>query len=676
MENDTHDPSSNSPRHFMCESDTIPLLKELSDEAADNCNKFFVLARTEMGKSSTVEKLVAATEQSKTQDQDSKEPKIDSIQPIEEDKLAAAATKSRTEQSETQDQDSKEPKMDSVQPIEEDKLAAAATKSRTEQSETQDQDSKEPKMDSVQPIEEDKLVPAATKNWTEQSETQYQDSKEPKMDSVQPIEEDKMVAAATKNWTEQSKTQDQDSMEPKIDSIQPIEEDKLVTAATKNQTEQSKTQDQDSKEPKMDSIQPIEDLPAEAAPDSCNSYYDILVLGRTGMGKSTTVDKLIAATVKNQTEQGEYQDQGSKEPKSDPKENTRWLQDELQHKNLKATVMSEPRCEAEEKKSIEKRLENIVCSRNSKEKTHIQINKFRAQDEGDKCQESCQLLENCETNIRVLDPPGFYGPELLEGATSTWNSNFMIVRQIVRLQAIKGLNFTRILYWLPLNGPLKRSDQALQEEIQKLALYFGRSIFKHLVLVGTMPQHFSKKPALTEDTKFPQTLKEKSRTNFHEALEREFERRKEDTAGLPRPPIIFISMTDTCEEILEKVMSAPVESNGTLQLQFHSNTCSKCGIETGINSDNIMVCEYRKPGQTPWANAKACEETRCHPNIVPIKTIKSVLLGFCTCRWKFTEDLCINCNKGADHPGCMQVNAEFNHQGTTITVMHSSRLDD
>ena len=452
---------------------------------------------------------------------------------------------------------------------------------------------------------------------------------------------------------------------PEPDTIQPFQE--LPSEAANMEHDRSEPSSTDLEDVKQ---KPEADLLTEAAPDNCNSYYDILVLGRTGMGKSTTVDKLIAATTKNQTEQREASDPESKKPKTDPNGETQWLLNEFQCKNLKATVMSEPRWEAEEKKNAEKRLENIVRSRNSKEKIHTQINKLRAQDKGDKsCSKSCQLLENCETKIRVLDPPGFYGPELLEGATNTWNSNFMIVRQIVRVQAIKGLNFSRILYFLPQNGPLKRYDQALQEEIQKLTNYFGCSIFNHIVLIGTMPQHISDNP---DSTLFPQTLLEESRVCFHEILVREFEQRKEDTAGLPTPPIIFISMTDTCEEILEKVMSAPVETDGTLQLQFNSKTCSKCGIETGINSE---VCEYREPGQIPWAKATACEETLCHPDIVQTKTLKSILLGFfslCTCRWKFTEELCINCNKGAGHPGCVQVNTEFDHQNTTITVTHST----
>ena len=556
-----------------------------------------------------------------------------------------------------------------------DKEPKTDTKNQSEQCKIQDQE-----------FEEHETDPNDETRWpvrflvSEQSETQDQESEEPKTDSVQLTKENSLVATATKDQTEESETQDQQSKEPKTDSVQATKENSLVATATKDQTEQSETQDQQSKEPKTDSVQLIEELPAEAAPEK--HYNDILVLGRTGMGKSSTVDKLVAATSKNQTEQSEAQDQESKElNNTDSNKNTQWLQYEFQYENLRATVISEPRWEAEEKKNTEKRLENIVHSRKSKEKAHIKINKLRAQNEGDKSSsKSYQLLENCETKIRVLDPPGFYGHELSEGSTSTWNSNFKIVRQIVRFQAIKGLNFCRILYFLPQNGPLKRSDQALQEEIQKLAKYFGRSIFKHLVLIGTMPQHISENPELTLERKFPQDLLEQSRVCFHETLVREFEQRKEDTTEIPSPPIIFIAMTDTCEEILEKVMNAPVDTDDTLQLRFNSNTCSKCGIETGINSDNVMVCEYREPGQIPWAKAAASEETHCHPDIIPMKTFKSVTLGLfkliCICRWQFTEDLCINCNKRAGSPGCWQVNTPFDHQDTEITVLHSSRLND
>ena len=73
-------------------------------------------------------KYESNTEQNKTQDQESKKSKTDSVPPIKEDKLVAAATKNQTEQSDTQDQESR---TDSIQPIKEDKLVATTTQSGT-----------------------------------------------------------------------------------------------------------------------------------------------------------------------------------------------------------------------------------------------------------------------------------------------------------------------------------------------------------------------------------------------------------------------------------------------------------------------------------------------------------------------------------------------------------------
>ena len=537
----------------------------------------------------------------------------------------------------------------------EDKPGTAITKNQTKQSE-----SKEPNSDSVRHVKED----------TEQYDTHNQDSKRPRTDPFPPEKGDQLVATATKDQTKKSKIQD---LQFKTDSIQLNKEDKPVAASAANN--QSKTQGQQYMETQTDLIQLVEEVPAQAPPDE--SYNDILVIGRTGRGKSSTVDKLVAATTNNQTEQRRTREQKSKKPEIDSNEVIQLSQDELQYKNLKVEmVMSEPKWEAEEKNNTETRLQNIVHSRNSKKETHIQINELRARTEGDKSSKSYQLLENCETKIRVLDPPGFYSPELSKESTSTLNSNFTVFQQIIRVQAIKGLNFSQVLYFLPQNGPLERSDRGLQEEIQKLAKYFGRSIFKHIVLIGTMPQHISENPDITLERKFPRDLLEQSQVCFHKTVVREFEQRNEDTTGLPIPPIIFIAMTNTCEEILAKVLSAQIESKDTrLGLEFNSDTCSKCGIEIGISRDNVMVCEYRKPGQIPWANATACDETWCHPNIMPIKTFKSIMLGLfksiCTCtRWKFTEDLCIHCKKRAGSLGCLQVNTEFDHKDAK-TVTHT-----
>ena len=47
------------------------------------------------------------------------------------------------------------------------------------------------------------------------------------------------------------------------------------------------------------------------------------------------------------------------------------------------------------------------------------------------------------------------------------------------------MKFARILYFLPVRGPLERADGVLQEEIKVMFGYFGRTIFKVMVIIAT-----------------------------------------------------------------------------------------------------------------------------------------------------------------------------------------------
>ena len=254
----------------------------------------------------------------------------------------------------------------------------------------------------------------------------------------------------------------------------------------------------------------------------------------------------------------------------------------------------------------------------------------------------------------------------------------MTVRHIIRIQAAEGLNFKRVLYFLPQSGPLTRADRIVQQEIQSMVKFFGTTIFRCMVLIGTMTPHISTISEMPSEVKFPQDRLEESRQYFQEALVREFkeQNQKEDLAKLPEPPIIFLEMTDTCEKILEKVKNAPV-TDSNYSLGSNSKTCCKCSIELSTNN---AICQYRKADEKPWANSISYEESFCHPKILPVHTPGSVTLGFLKMlmfKWQFTEEQCVNCKKGPGSPGCLKVNEKFEYKtDETITVQHSSQLDN
>ena len=73
----------------------------------------------------------------------------------------------------------------------------------------------------------------------------------------------------------------------------------------------------------------------------------------------------------------------------------------------------------------------------------------------------CQLISNETTKIRILDTPGFFRDsdggseasleEITRGAAA---SVLATMRNVLRIQAMMQVQFRRIIYFLPVRGPL------------------------------------------------------------------------------------------------------------------------------------------------------------------------------------------------------------------------------
>ena len=436
--------------------------------------------------------------------------------------------------------------------------------------------------------------------------------------------------------------------------------------------------------------QPSNEPPPFSEPDS--DHHDILVLGRTGTGKSSTVDKLLVPNTQDTTENSQAHSFTSKHPvdfnpyrphsykpqrKREP-ENEDEHRAKVQHENLSAWVLSD---DPDDQANTDVRLKNIVFCRQIEE-SHQQIDKNREDDCYRKVYGSsrtCQLLTNDDSNIHVLDTPGFFSPDLVGGAKTEEESNLAIIRQIVYIQTAAGLRFRRVLYFLQ-TGTLKRSDRVLQQEVRCIVKFFEKSIFTCMVLVGTVDDQFSQDSSKSNKQKFPPNKVEASRRFFHEAVMREYKEQKEDDSDIPVPPMIFIAMTDTCEEILQKVMSAPVENDQGLQVKFRSRICTRCCAEIGHVEGENFVCTYRD--STGQLNTVPYNESTCHPQLLPKVTAKAFFRGLAelfVLKWHFTEEQCINpdCKQGPGSPGCKRVLTEYAGDGQvdSITVKHTDKMD-
>ena len=158
----------------------------------------------------------------------------------------------------------------------------------------------------------------------------------------------------------------------------------------------------------------------------------------------------------------------------------------------------------------------------------------------------CQLVANENTKIRVLDTPPLsdYLPEL--GGTS-FEANLSICRWIVRelLDPNNKMSVERLLYFFPLRGIPEITDYDLLHQFKLMHHCFGSAVFKNMVVIATQHQYQSF---------------EVTKGDFGRMQEILLLTIMKATDGMLSecPPIVYIGLNDTCEEILHKIKTARV----------------------------------------------------------------------------------------------------------------------
>ena len=214
----------------------------------------------------------------------------------------------------------------------------------------------------------------------------------------------------------------------------------------------------------------------------------------------------------------------------------------------------------------------------------------------------CKLLSNRETMIRVLDTPGF-SPSMLEADVTAYKANLQIFRWIVReqLDPKKNMAVQRLLYFLPNRGVPEKADATLQEELKVMYYFFGTAVFNNMVIIATQARRYQSIPFTEED-------KDEVKDVFFEALQRVTDGK---VSGCP--PILYFGIDDDYEDVLHQILKANTLAKDTIFVPaFADDKCSRCTGKIRYSEGKHSM----RVGVLYGDELVVYEKSKCHPKFI------------------------------------------------------------
>ena len=390
---------------------------------------------------------------------------------------------------------------------------------------------------------------------------------------------------------------------------------------------------------------------------------DVLLLGKTGMGKSTLGNKLLQIS-------------------TTPEDRLQLVEDEP-----KSTAIHEDQlCLAHKNESVqETKFYGSDCSAKFKTADDIVLNN-QSPEENLKLQQqsitsTCKLVANKNTRLRVLDTPGFSDTTHL--SASLYEGNLQIFRWIVREQRNRGKNLKirRVLYFLPERGVPEKADRGIQDELKLIHHFFGPDIFNCMVIIA-INRKDKKHQRLSFDEEEAHEAQSLFKLSYKFATGEELHK---------CPPVVYIPVDQSDEEVVFKIKKAKVIEDEVFVPRFQDGVCSRCAIKFIRNARNEGICVANAADD----EHTAYETTRCHPVFVPKYTIGEKIrgglahiatLGIALAYEALTnretwpgftnsDEICPSCKHSPGSKGCLKVKEKFElPDGREITVEHTNEI--